>query len=86
MTKAIVYDTWCSRCKAPMRHNVPRLGSAGGFVHAETGKFECADGQMSNVVYQEGCETSAGSVGLNVINNSPKAVDYTNIKVTVRKP
>jgi hypothetical protein len=24
-----------------MRHNVPRLGPSGGYVHAETGRFEC---------------------------------------------
>jgi hypothetical protein len=50
-----------------MRHNVPRLGHAGGFVHAGSGKFECADGKLSTVIYQEGVDLS---------------VEHPNIEVT----
>jgi hypothetical protein len=35
--------TTCGRCKKGMRHNVPRLGSAGGFVHTHSGKLLCDD-------------------------------------------
>jgi uncharacterized phage protein (TIGR01671 family) len=31
----------CGNCGKEMSHNVPRLGDSGGFVHKETGKFEC---------------------------------------------
>ena len=33
----------CGHCGKKMAHNVPRLGDAGGFVHKETGKFECSN-------------------------------------------
>lgn len=33
----------CGRCKEPMRYNVPRLGAAGGHVHANSGRYECQD-------------------------------------------
>jgi len=32
----------CGHCGKEMTHNVPRLGNSGGFVHKETGKFECS--------------------------------------------
>lgn len=31
----------CGECGKEMRHNVPRLGDSGGFVHADTGSFLC---------------------------------------------
>lgn len=31
----------CGNCGNEMGHNVPRLGDSGGFVHKETGMFEC---------------------------------------------
>lgn len=31
----------CSNCGEEMKHNVPRLGAAGGFVHKATGRSEC---------------------------------------------
>lgn len=31
----------CGSCDTKMVHNAPRLGDKGGFVHKETGKFEC---------------------------------------------
>lgn len=31
----------CAKCGLPMRHNVPRLGDAGGWVHADNGSFDC---------------------------------------------
>lgn len=31
----------CLKCGMPMRHNVPRLGPDGGFVHAASGSLEC---------------------------------------------
>lgn len=34
-------DNYCGWCGKLMRYNVPRIGANGGFVHAETGKFEC---------------------------------------------
>jgi uncharacterized phage protein (TIGR01671 family) len=33
----------CGHCGKEMSHNVPRLGDSGGFVHKNTGKFECAN-------------------------------------------
>lgn len=33
----------CKRCGKAMRFNVPRLGPDGGFIHADSGKFLCAD-------------------------------------------
>jgi hypothetical protein len=33
---------WCEKCGHAMRHNVPRLGDAAGFVHAATGDFLCS--------------------------------------------
>jgi hypothetical protein len=35
----------CAKCGEAMRYNVPRMGPAGGFIHAATGKFECAVAQ-----------------------------------------
>lgn len=35
-------DASCAICGQAMRPNVPRLGPDGGWVHAETGRFECA--------------------------------------------
>ena len=35
------FPTTCGLCEDEMTHNVPRLGQAGGFVHKDTGKFEC---------------------------------------------
>lgn len=32
---------WCADCGRSMRHNVPRLGPAGGFVHADTSSVNC---------------------------------------------
>ncbi len=31
----------CGRCHKEMAFNVPRLGEAGGFIHKDTGNFEC---------------------------------------------
>ncbi len=31
----------CEACGKPMRYNAPRLGPNGGFVHLETGSFNC---------------------------------------------
>ncbi len=35
----------CANCNRPMRHNVPRLGASAGWVHADTGRFECGVSQ-----------------------------------------
>ena len=34
-------STYCMSCGGKMRHNVPRLGPAGGFVHVSNGDFLC---------------------------------------------
>lgn len=34
-------STYCGHCFKAMRHNVPRLGAAGGWVHADTGYVLC---------------------------------------------
>lgn len=48
------YPGVCMECGEPMRHNVPRLGPDGGYIHAKTGRFSCADkpdiGWVSNGV------------------------------------
>ena len=31
----------CGHCSKELSHNVPRLGNSGGFIHKDTGKFEC---------------------------------------------
>ena len=31
----------CGKCGKEMIYNVPRLGSAGGYIHKETNKLEC---------------------------------------------
>ena len=31
----------CAKCGGEMVHNVPRIGTDGGFVHKETGRTEC---------------------------------------------
>lgn len=31
----------CQTCGKEMAHNVPRLGDGGGFIHKDSGKFEC---------------------------------------------
>lgn len=33
--------SYCQKCHKEMRHNVPRLGPAGGWVHADTGYVLC---------------------------------------------
>ena len=37
------FPSRCGLCGKPMRHNIPRLGNSGGFVHAETGDFGCGE-------------------------------------------
>ena len=32
----------CARCGEEMRYNVPRMGAAGGFIHASGSGFLCA--------------------------------------------
>ena len=31
----------CQLCGDTMRHNVPRLGDSGGFVHDKTSQYQC---------------------------------------------
>ena len=31
----------CGHCGKKMRHNCPRIGDEGGFVHGDTGEFYC---------------------------------------------
>ena len=40
---AVPQVPFCGDCGKPIRHNVPRLGEAGGWVHAETGSLSCAE-------------------------------------------
>jgi hypothetical protein len=35
-----------------MRYNVPRMGVAGGFVHSDTGRFDCGDKKEDIVNYE----------------------------------
>jgi hypothetical protein len=39
----------CTRCGKPMRYNVPRLGPAGGYVHADTGLLLCVEVPVSEL-------------------------------------
>jgi hypothetical protein len=41
---------FCAWCKKPMRHNVPRLGATGGWVHAENGSLTCANVDLVRLV------------------------------------
>jgi len=40
----------CPICKEPMKHNIPRMGDAGGFVHTKTGSFKCSIDKQPPVV------------------------------------
>jgi hypothetical protein len=33
----------CAKCGREMRYNVPRLGPDGGYVHNDTGKYDCGE-------------------------------------------
>lgn len=37
------YENQCAKCGGEMIHNVPRIGSDGGFIHAATGQFLCGE-------------------------------------------
>jgi len=45
----------CGACGKEMKFNVPRIGPAGGYVHAETGKLSCGEqmdhGQLLSQAY-----------------------------------
>jgi hypothetical protein len=44
----------CGACGLPMRHNVPGLGDAGGWVHAYSGQFSCEpESKPSPQIYPE---------------------------------
>jgi hypothetical protein len=42
---------WCAHCGAAMRFNIPRMGPAGGFVHALTGSLLCGPQPSSAFFY-----------------------------------
>lgn len=55
----------CLGCGKEMRHNVPRLGAAGGYVHADTGSPLC--GPAKPVQWQLAAESHGGSIADDLI-------------------
>lgn len=51
----------CGKCGKAMRYNVPRLGPAGGFVHADTGSPMCAKETAVEAQRQSELPAPAGS-------------------------
>ena len=53
---------YCAKCGESMRYNVPRLAPMGGFVHTNTGSFQCVS---------SGCSYCGGSREIEMDNNGP---------------
>ena len=45
-------EATCAKCGKPMRYNVPRLGPAGGFVHANTSSLMCGEATLRAAEWQ----------------------------------
>ena len=53
----------CNKCHKKMRHNVPRLGDAGGFVHDHNNSFSCEGDSQAGIYHAEANMTPTPSNG-----------------------